>query len=61
MTVQESEGEGSILGSENTTNQGFIAKFQSFLGRHKLSSALTALILLSIIIYGIKQSRKKRK
>ena len=55
------EGAGSVLGTETPATPGFFARILSIVGRHKLSATLTALILLVIIIYGFKSSRKKRK
>ncbi|HPT65677.1 MAG TPA: SdrD B-like domain-containing protein, partial [Candidatus Woesebacteria bacterium] len=55
------EGQGTVLGVETPNTKNIFTKFQSFIGSHKLSSALTALLVLVIIGYVVKRIGKKKK
>ncbi|MDD2482786.1 MAG: VWA domain-containing protein [Candidatus Shapirobacteria bacterium] len=59
--ISDENQEGSILGTETPNPKSFSTQFQSFISRHKFSSALVALLVLFIIGYVVKKIRNKKK
>ena len=55
------EEQGTVLGVETPSTKNIFAQFQSFIGRHKFSSALTAILVLVIIGYVFKRIVKKKE
>jgi len=54
--------EGTVLGAQETTNpKSLPTQFQSFINRHKFTSALIALLVLVIIGYVVKRIGKKKR